>query len=256
MREQTSQPANRHWRSWIRPGLIVLLLCAIPSTAGAVIRLPDVSVLVKRNPTTSALIESRITKARQQGRGVKAQRIWVPLSKISPHLQRAVVVAEDASFYEHGGFDWDGIREAARRDLEKGTLSHGGSTITQQLAKNLYLSGEKTLLRKANEVLITLSLEQHLSKHRILELYLNFAEWGNGIFGAEVAARHHFGKSASDLTQQEAALLAAILPSPLKNDPLQMTPYLAKRQKWILSWMERYGRGDEGRARTGSATMR
>jgi monofunctional biosynthetic peptidoglycan transglycosylase len=237
MRLQTSQSPDLHWLICLT--LMVLILGAVPSTAAALIRLPDVSVLAKRNPNSSALIESRIAKARQEGRRPKAKRIWVPLSRISRHLQRAVIVAEDASFYEHGGFDWEGIKEAARRDLELGRFSRGGSTITQQLAKNLYLSGEKTLLRKANEVLITLSLEQHLKKHRILELYLNFAEWGHGIYGAEAAARHHFGKSASDLTKEEASLLAAILPSPLKNDPLQMTPYLAKRQKWILYWMNK-----------------
>jgi monofunctional biosynthetic peptidoglycan transglycosylase len=123
--------------------------------------------------------------------------------------------------------------------LEEGKLARGGSTITQQLAKNLYLSGEKTLLRKANEVLITLALEQHLTKKRILELYLNFAEWGQGVYGAEAAAQHHFQKPAAQLSKQEAALLAAILPAPLKNDPLLLTPQIVKRVKWILSWMEK-----------------
>jgi monofunctional biosynthetic peptidoglycan transglycosylase len=239
MREATSQCrlSDRHISLLLV--LVTLAFAAIPSNAAAILRLPDVKVLAKKNPSTSALIQSRIAQARREGVVVRPQRIWVPLSRISPHLQRAVIIAEDASFYDHGGFDWGGIREAAQRDLQNGKLTHGGSTITQQVAKNLYLSGEKTLVRKANEAIITLALEQHLTKQRILELYLNFAEWGHGIFGAEAAARHHFQKPASALTKEEAALLAAILPSPLKNDPLQITPYLEKRQRWILSWMDK-----------------
>jgi monofunctional biosynthetic peptidoglycan transglycosylase len=230
-----------------KPSLITVVAVAMvvmlmaPAGWAASLRLPDVSVLKTRNPQTSALIESRIAKARQEHRRLTPRRIWVPLEKISPYLQRAVLVAEDASFYAHGGFDWDGIRAAAKHNLEEGKLDRGGSTITQQLAKNLYLSGEKTLLRKANEVVITLALEQHLTKKRILELYLNFAEWGDGIYGAEAAAQHHFGKPAAALTKAEAALLAAILPAPLKHDPLIVTPALEKKQKWILSWMDRSG---------------
>jgi monofunctional biosynthetic peptidoglycan transglycosylase len=150
-----------------------------------------------------------------------------------------VIVAEDASFYQHDGFDWEGIREAAARNIETGRLARGGSTITQQLAKNLYLSTDKNLLRKVNEAWITWSLERHLTKKRILEIYLNVVEWGDGIYGAEAAARHHFGKHAANLTLSEATLLAAILPAPLKNDPLVVTPYLTKRQKHIFYWMSR-----------------
>jgi monofunctional biosynthetic peptidoglycan transglycosylase len=200
---------------------------------------PDVAGLAKTNPSSTALIESRMAEARAQGRPSKPLWSWVPLSRISPYLQRAVIVAEDASFYQHEGFDWQGIKEAAARNLEAGKLQRGGSTITQQLAKNLYLSSQKNLLRKANEALITRSLERHLSKKRILELYLNVAEWGRGVYGAEAAAQHHFGKSAQDLTQGEAALLAAILPSPRRYDPLRMTPYLSKRRDQILQRMEK-----------------
>jgi monofunctional biosynthetic peptidoglycan transglycosylase len=219
--------------------LAIASLLIMPTFSDAEVRLPDVSVLKTRNPTSSALIESRVVKARREHRTLTPRRLWVSLDRISPLLQRAVLIAEDASFYDHGGFDWDGIRAAAKYNLEEGKLARGGSTITQQLAKNLYLSGEKTLLRKANEMLITLSLEQHLTKKRILELYLNFAEWGDGIYGAEAAAHHHFGKPAAQLTKQEAALLAAILPAPLKHDPLILTPQIVKRQKWILSWMDK-----------------
>lgn len=198
--------------------------------------LPDVSTLARTNPTTTALIQ---TWKHEHPRRKNPEWIWTPLSKISPHLQRAVIVAEDASFFQHEGFDWEGIKYAAVKDLEAGTFKKGGSTITQQLAKNLYLSTDKTMLRKAKEALISRELEHQLTKKRILELYLNVAEWGRGIYGAEAAARHHFGKSAFDVTPEEAALLAAILPAPTHYDPLRVTRYLSVRQQQILRWMEK-----------------
>jgi monofunctional biosynthetic peptidoglycan transglycosylase len=149
------------------------------------------------------------------------------------------VAAEDASFFTHEGFDWEGIKDAALYNLEAGELKRGGSTITQQLAKNLYLSSERSLLRKAREVLITRSLEHHLTKERILELYLNVAEWGQGVYGAEAAARHHFKKSSRDLTSDEAAWLAAILPSPRRYDPMRKTTALARRHDRIFNRIHR-----------------
>jgi monofunctional biosynthetic peptidoglycan transglycosylase len=198
---------------------------------------PNVSVLATTNPSTTAFIELRKAEAVEKGRSFNPRWTWVPLRRISPHLQRAVIVAEDASFYQHNGFDWEGLKEAATRNLDKGELRRGGSTITQQLAKNLYLSSDKSLFRKAREAMLTWQLEGALTKKRILELYLNVAEWGRGVYGAEAAARHHFGKSAADLTAEEAALLAAMLPSPRRYDPLRLTPYLIKRQKEILRRM-------------------
>ena len=195
------------------------------------------SSLAKTNPHTTAFIEARKTEAQEKGRPFKPAWNWVPLTRISPYLQRAVVVAEDASFYHHPGFDWEGFKEALTRNWQRGELRRGGSTITQQLAKNLYLSSEKNLLRKAHEALLTWSLEQRLTKKRVLEIYLNVVEWGDGVFGAEAASRHHFGKSAEDLTLEEAAMLAAMLPSPRQYDPIRLTPYLTKRQQQILKWM-------------------
>ena len=183
-------------------------------------------------------MEARAAHVKERNLLPKPFWIWVPLSRISPHLQRAVIVAEDASFFRHHGFDWEGIRDAATRNWDRGELHRGGSTITQQLAKNLYLSPEKNLLRKAREVLITRAIEGRLTKKRILELYLNVVEWGQGVYGAEAAARHYFRKSAQDLTPEEAALLAAILPSPRHYDPLRMTPYVTRRQQQILRWMQ------------------
>jgi monofunctional glycosyltransferase len=224
-------------RPFARTVLLVLLLIGLPLAGIAlywIVTIPDVSVLARTNPATTALI--RMWK-QEHGRPLNPKWIWKPLAKISPHLQRAVIVAEDASFFQHEGFDWEGIKYAAVKDLEAGAFKKGGSTITQQLAKNLYLSTDKTFLRKAREALITRELEHRLTKKRILELYLNMAEWGRGVYGAEAAARHHFGKSAADVTPEEAALLAAILPAPRHYDPIRPTRYLAVRQQQILRWM-------------------
>ena len=228
-----------------RFGKILLWLTALiglPAGAMALYwltTLPDVSTLSSHHPTDTALMEIRRVQAKEQGRSQRQQFLWVPLTRIAPALQRAVVAAEDASFFAHEGFDWEGIKDAALYNLEVGEFKRGGSTITQQLAKNLYLSSERSLFRKAREALITRSLEHHLTKERILEVYLNVAEWGQGIFGAEAAARHHFGKSAKELTLNEAALLAAILPSPRRYDPLHHTAYLNRRQQHIIRWLER-----------------
>ncbi|TAJ10662.1 MAG: monofunctional biosynthetic peptidoglycan transglycosylase [Nitrospirae bacterium] len=220
--------------------LLRLLLLAALALGGIAgwwwLTFPDIAALAKGNPTTTALLEARAA-AQREDRPVTPRWTWVPLSRISPHLQKAVIVSEDASFFQHEGFDWGGIQEATVRNIKSGKLARGGSTITQQLAKNLYLSSEKNLLRKVHEALIARSLERHLSKKRILEIYLNVAEWGQGVYGAEAAAQHHFGKPAAQLTEEEAALLAAILPSPLRHDPLKMTSYLAYRQAQILRWM-------------------
>ncbi len=203
------------------------------------ITLPDIGALATRNPVTTALIEARRAEAVAKGRPFQPDWVWVRLARISPNLQRAVLVSEDASFYRHEGFDWEGLRVAVTRNWERGKIVRGGSTITQQLAKNLYLSSEKKLLRKAHEALLAWQLERRLSKHRILELYLNVVEWGPGVFGAEAATRYHYAKSAAELTPDEAALLAALLPSPRRYDPARLTPYLSRRQQEILYWMRR-----------------
>jgi monofunctional biosynthetic peptidoglycan transglycosylase len=238
MRKSTNGRRNR-----VMPLLLACL--AIPLAALALIWLitmPDVSALRTSNPTTTALMEARQEQAEASGMRLGRHWIWAPMSRISPHLRRAVVAAEDASFFTHEGFDWEGMKDAALYDLEQGALKRGGSTITQQLAKNLYLSSERSIFRKAQEALITRSLEQHLTKERILELYLNVAEWGTGVYGAEAAARHHFRKPASELTEDEAAWLAAILPSPRRYDPLRKTTSLARRQERVLHRMSQSAR--------------
>lgn len=234
-------PKSNSGRGLFTNILLAMFFVSLPMAMFALywlVTLPDVAALANTNPHSTALMESRVAAAREQGRWVIPRQRWVPLSRMSPHLKRAVIVAEDAKFFSHEGFDWEGIKNAALSNVQRGKLHRGGSTITQQLAKNLYLSPKKSLLRKMREAMIARSLEHTLSKRRILEIYLNVVEWGNHVFGAEAAARHHFRKSSSALTREEAALLAAMLPAPRKYDPLRVTPDLQKRQQHILSYMD------------------
>jgi monofunctional glycosyltransferase len=235
MRKSTARSRSR-----VKAFLIIGLCLPV----GAVLffwllEMPDVSALRATNPTVTALMKARQTQAKDKGHTLERHWTWMPLSRISPYLRQAVVAGEDASFFTHEGFDWEGIKDAALYNLEAGKLKRGGSTITQQLAKNLYLSSERSLLRKVREALITRSLEHHLTKERILELYLNIAEWGQGVYGAEAAARHHFKKSSRDLTVDEAAWLAAVLPSPRRYDPIRKTTFLTRRHDRILKWITR-----------------
>ena len=180
-------------------------------------------------PESSAFMERRLEELRAADPRARLQHRWVPYARISAELKRAVVAAEDARFLDHEGFDWEAIQRAMERNERRGRVVAGGSTISQQLAKNLFLSGERSWLRKAREALITAMLEHAMDKRRILELYLNFAEWGEGVFGAEAAARHHFGVGAAQLDAAQAAWLAAILPSPRRYARGALTPYLDGR---------------------------
>ena len=179
--------------------------------------LPDVSVLKKQNPKTSALMELRAEEYRQKGIRAPRQQVWVPYDAISEHLKKAILVSEDASFFSHKGVDAVELKEAIKKDWETRSFKRGGSTITMQLARNLYLNPSKNPLRKAKEIIIAYQMEQALSKRRIFEIYLNVVELGRNIYGAEAAARHYFGKSAAKLDPLEAATLAALLPSPLNS---------------------------------------
>jgi len=176
--------------------------------------LPDVAVLRQRNPKSSALMDLRAEEYRQKGIRAPRQQIWVPYGAVSENLKKAILLSEDAAFFSHKGVDLNELREALKKDLETGSFKRGGSTITMQLARNLYLDPSKNPLRKAREIIIAWQLEQALSKRRIFEIYLNVVEWGRQVYGAEAAARHYFGKSAAALDILEAATLAALLPSP------------------------------------------
>jgi monofunctional biosynthetic peptidoglycan transglycosylase len=185
------------------------------------------------NPSSTAFMERYL----ENRPGARVRQQWVPYGRISEHLKRAVVAAEDAKFLDHEGFDWEAITEAMRKNEQRGKVVAGASTITQQLAKNLFLSGSRSWARKAQEAAITWMMERTLSKRRILELYLNFAEWGEGVFGVEAAARHHFGVPAASLGPEQAAWLAAILPSPRRYERGRQTPYIAGRIATISSRM-------------------
>ena len=184
------------------------------------------------NPSSTAFMDRYLEKP-----GAKIRHTWVPYSRISEHLKRAVVAAEDAKFLDHEGFDWEAIQKARQKNEEQGRVVAGASTITQQLSKNLFLSGSRSWLRKAQEAAITWMMERTLSKRRILEIYLNVAEWGEGVFGAEAAARYHFGVPASTLNPEQGAYLAAILPSPRKYDRGRETPYIRGRMATISARM-------------------
>lgn len=189
------------------------------------------------DPKTTNFMERRLDELRPKQPKAQLKHQWVSYERISPNLKRAVVAAEDARFIDHEGFDWEGIQRAIEKNQKRGKPVAGGSTISQQLAKNLFLSGDRSLVRKGQEALITLMLEQTMTKRRILELYLNVAEWGEGVFGAEAAARHHFGVSAAQLTPTQAARLAAMLPRPRFYDRNRGSQYLAAYAERILGRM-------------------
>jgi len=183
---------------------------------------------VKHNPDMTSVMETRLTALRQTSPRAKLERRWIDYSRTSINIKRAVVVAEDAKFVDHEGFDWEGIQRAQRTNQRLGKVVAGGSTITQQLAKNLFLTGERSLLRKGQEAVITAMLETVMEKRRILEIYLNVVEWGEGVFGADAAARHYFGVSASALSVSQAARLAAMLPRPRYYDRNRASAHLAR----------------------------
>ena len=188
-------------------------------------------------PRETAFMTQRMDEARSRNPAVRLRYTWVPYAKISSHLKRALIAAEDAKFVEHSGFDWDGIQGALDKNERRGRVVAGGSTITQQLAKNLFLSSEKSYVRKAEEAVVTLLLEAMLPKQLILVLYLNVIEWGNGVFGAEAAAQRYFGIPAAQLSAEQAARLAAMAPAPRRFERNPDSAYLAGRVATILARM-------------------
>ena len=186
-------------------------------------------------------MEYRERVSKEKGEKYTVYQTWVPFPKISPYLVKAVLIAEDDKFWKHEGFDYEAIQKALEKDLKAKKFKFGGSTITQQLARNLYLSPEKSVIRKISEAIITWRMEKILSKKRILEVYLNVVEWGEGIFGAEAASRHYYQKPSSELTPEEAARLASVLPNPRKYNPLGDQRYVINRSNLIYSIMIQRG---------------
>jgi monofunctional biosynthetic peptidoglycan transglycosylase len=192
---------------------------------------------IKFNPNSTAFMQARLEVMQEKNPDAEIKYKWVDYNKISNHLKRAVVASEDSKFKHHEGFDWEGIEKAYEKNLKKGKLVAGGSTISQQLAKNLFLSSSRTPWRKGEEVIITFMLEKMMTKRRILEIYLNVIEWGNGIFGAEAAARHYYTTSAAGLSKTQSAKLAAMVPNPRFYDAHRNTRYLNRRTATIQARM-------------------
>jgi monofunctional biosynthetic peptidoglycan transglycosylase len=243
---------------WTKVLFLVLVGAVVVWLGYELVTFPSISKLRTENPQTSSMIEYRLGQAREENREPRKYMIWQPIDQISPNLAKAVLAGEDARFFEHHGFDWESINKAWDEAVKEGekeakeegdydpndwippmpSFKRGASTITQQLAKNLYLSEDRNFLRKGREAVYTYFLERNLNKKRILELYLNIIEWGDGIYGAEAASRVYFNKSASQLTPQEAAYLSAMIPSPLNVfNPKKNPKRVVRRQKAILRGM-------------------
>jgi monofunctional glycosyltransferase len=225
--------------------LAFLFLLALACAVYVVVGLPspaEVRALADANPQTTALMRQRAEEARRAGRKPRRVQAWVPLGRVSRHLIRAVLASEDQKFFGHDGVDWQAIQKSVDEDRKKGRFVRGGSTITQQLAKNLFFTTHKTVTRKMRELVAARWMEQELSKRRILELYLNVIEWGDGIYGAEAAARRWYGKSAADLGEEEAAGLAAMIPNPRRINPSVSPARFARARRRVL-WLMQGGAG-------------
>ncbi|HEX5709747.1 MAG TPA: monofunctional biosynthetic peptidoglycan transglycosylase [Sulfuricurvum sp.] len=201
---------------------------------------PNISALKNDRPVPTAFMEYRESQWADENRDMHISQKWVSMNHISPNVIKAVLIGEDDGFWKHDGFDIKGMENAIERSIKKKTLA-GGSTISQQLSKNLYLSPSKNPVRKIKEAILTWRIEKTLSKRRILEIYLNVAEWGDGIFGIEAAARHYYHKSAKNLTAREASRLVAVLPNPIKYNPTGNQKYVKNRARIIYKTMKRRG---------------
>lgn len=221
--------------------ILILVIGFFVLDTGRYFIYPDIAYLKKNRPEKTAFMKYREKVWEKKGMNKKITNIWVPLSQISPYVAKAVIIAEDDKFWSHEGFDFEAMQKAIKRDIEKKKFKVGGSTISQQLAKNLYLSPAKNPVRKMKEAIITWRMERSLSKRRIMELYLNMAEWGDGVFGIEAAARKHYGKSAALLSAREAAVLASVLPNPRRYRTDGTSRYVENRADRIYQIMIRRG---------------
>jgi monofunctional glycosyltransferase len=224
---------------------IVILLIILLAGFYFYLGLPDVSDLKTRNPRTTALMVQRYREAKEADEPFRKQQQWIDFETIPKLLRETVRISEDAAFYQHKGIDFDELKEAIKKNWQKGEYARGASTITQQLAKNLYLSTNKNFLRKIKEFLIAMRLENNLSKDRIFSIYLNVIEWGPGIFGVEAASQHYFHKSVGQLNLEEIVRLVAVIPQPLKTNPTEDSDWLKWKARWILDALRRYAYIDQ-----------
>jgi monofunctional biosynthetic peptidoglycan transglycosylase len=221
--------------------LLLLFVLFLVVDIGRYAVYPDVSKLAESNPGKTAFMEYREAEWRREGRDKTIQQRWVPLKKVSPALIKAVLISEDDKFWKHDGFDYRAIEMAVEKNVKARQFKFGASTISQQLVKNLYLSPSKNPIRKLQEAILTWRIEHALSKRRILELYVNVAEWGDGIFGIEEAARHYYGTSAAGLSASQSSKLAAVLPNPIKYQPNGSSSFVRNRSKRIYAIMLKRG---------------
>ncbi|HEY9162652.1 MAG TPA: monofunctional biosynthetic peptidoglycan transglycosylase [Desulfomonilia bacterium] len=221
--------------------LVLAVILLLAASFAVCFVYPDVAVLKKKNPEKTSFMKYREKQWENKGLDKKIKQKWVSFSRISPYVVKAVIIAEDDKFWRHEGFDFVAMQKAFEQDIKKKKFKVGGSTISQQLAKNLFLTPAKNPLRKIKEAVYTWRLEKNLSKKRIIELYLNVAEWGDAIFGIEAAARKYYGKSASSLGPEEAARLATVLPNPIRFSPVGNSRYVANRSAIIYRIMVRRG---------------
>ena len=236
-RAPASNPVRR--AAWI--ALAAASVAAV-TVAGLWVALPDPSRLARETPRTTALIEQRRAEAKERRRAFRPRQVWVGLDRISPRLVQAVLLSEDANFFGHEGIDWIATRDAAEHDLRVGRFARGASTITQQLAKNLWLGTHKSLWRKLEEAVLAAKLERAVGKKRILALYLNVVELDDGVYGAEAGARHRFGPSAADLSIAQAVVLASMLPAPRSVDLSRPSTWFRGRSRRLLDRMRDTGR--------------
>ena len=236
-------PRTRRLRRWhyIAVGAIVLATAGVGYVIGGLPSRAAVRVLAHTNPKDTGVMRQRDEEARGAGRRPRRIQTWVPLAQVSRHLVHAVVAAEDPKFFGHEGIDWEAMRESVETDVKRWRFARGGSTITQQLAKNLFFTTRKSVIRKLREMIVASWLEDELSKRRILELYLNVIEWGDGVYGCGAAAVRYYGKSVGDLDESEAAGLAAMIPSPRRINPRTNPARHARAQRRILRLMAHVG---------------
>ncbi len=232
-------------RTWIFRILIISAILIAGTGLWFYFTLPDVEDLAKNNPATTALIEQRTAEAASAGKKLRIRIKWVAFNRIPDLLKKSVRISEDANFYFHDGIDFEELQESIKRNWEEGKIVRGASTITQQLAKNLYLSTDRSFLRKFREYFIARRLEEALSKNRIFNIYLNVIEFGPGIFGVEAAAQYYFGKTVSDLTLSEQIRLTAVIPRPLTASPVSNSKWLRWRCCWISRKLLLYNYIDE-----------
>jgi len=237
MNKSGSRPKGLRIAGWLSLGL---LIAAAGLFLHAGMTLPDVSGLRTKNPKETSLMRLRAAEAKKAGKAYAAMREWVDFDRIPDLLKKAVRVTEDSNFYWHKGIDFQELKESIKRDIKEKRFVRGGSTITQQLAKNLYLSTGKSLLRKLKEYPIARRLEKTLTKDRIFCLYLNVIEFGPGIFGVQAAARHYFSKDVGDLSLEEMVRLTAIIPRPLRTDPRSNDAWMKFKGRWIVDTLKTY----------------